>query len=291
MLLLLALFLLYMYLLLSENTRILKDESDPEKTSIGNCLSRLFFNIGNSWRKGETYHWKTQHLAKNDFYLNLPSDYEPLKGLQVPKYKTEDYDGGSAWQVDTEEGKIFWDTMKPYIHKTLDETLEKSGLFMNQKNPIIHFRCSDVPFNRHSWYHLAKWDFYRKALNGHSEVDVLMCPIVGATEDNKKACHQYIEFLKKELSPVKVNVSCGHFLEDFARMFYGPLVISPGSSMSFMSGYFGHGKLVTTGHFEEGSSDTCKICEGDKSSVLLHSDVPDYHDVENVNKMLKGNIE
>ena len=57
--------------------------------------------------------------------------------------------------------------------------------------------------------------------------------------------------------------------------------------MSFMSGYFGHGKLITTGHFKEGTDSECKVCEGDKSQVLLHSDISDYYNLNEVNKMLK----
>lgn len=279
---------LVLILILPVQKRTFKDE--PVWRSIGNFLSTHFFEIGNAWSRGETYVWKDKSKARNDFYLNLPDEYPPPQGVQIPAYSSHpEQPGNSAWTVDSEEGKQFWDAMKPYVHDILNDTLEKSDVVIDQSNPVIHFRCSDVPFNRHTWYHFAKWDFYKNALKGYSEVDVLSCHTHAASEREESACKKYIELLRQELYPIKVNVVCGHFIEDFARMFYAPLVISPGSSMSFMSGYFGHGKLITTGHFDERSTDECKICEGDRSQVLLHSEVADYYDVDTVNKMLKGN--
>ena len=265
----------------------MKNETGPWENAIGNFFSHYFFEVGQAWNKGETYVWKEHHLSNNDLLKNLPSILPPPNGVHIPKYDSHaEAPGGSAWSVDSEEGKQFWDAMKPYIHRIIDDSLTKSELRITQRNPIIHYRCSDVPFNRHPWYHLAKYNFYKDALKGYNSVDIFSCHTHASKDNNKETCHKYVELLTKELETngIKVNVMCGHFIEDFAKMFYAPLVISPGSSMSFMAGYFGHGKLITTGHEKEGTDAKCTICTGE---YLLHSQVPDYFDVDAVHKMLK----
>ena len=202
------------------------DEQEPLNRSIGNFMSDLFFEIGNAWSRGETYLWKNKHLAKNEFYRNLPEVYPPPKDVIIPSYKShEEAPSVSAWTVDTDEGKKFWDAMKPYIHDILDKTFIKSGLRMNQKNPIIHFRCSDVPFNRQPWYHLAKYSFYKNALKGYSEVDIMSCNTHISSDHEQEMCKNFAELLSKELYPTKINLICGHYIEDFAKMFYAPLVV------------------------------------------------------------------
>ena len=47
--------------------------------------------------------------------------------------------------------------MKDLIHKILDETLIKSNLKKQIDYPVIHFRCADTPFARHSKYHFQKY--------------------------------------------------------------------------------------------------------------------------------------
>lgn len=291
MILLLVTVIVIILLLLVEKKKkyVFVDETEPLNRSIGNFMSDLFFQIGNSWSKGETYTWKDKDKARNEFYKNLPEVYPVPKGANIPSYTSHEDDAPSvsAWTVDTDEGKKFWNAMKPYIHDILDEAFIKSGLRIYQSNPIIHFRCSDVPFNRQPWYHLAKYNFYKKALDGYSKVDIMSCNTHISSSKEQEMCKKFADLLSKELEPVKVNLVCGNYIEDFAKMFYAPLVVSPGSSMSFMAGYFGHGKLITTGHFKEGTASECKVCEGDKSDVLLHADVPDYYNVDEVNKMLK----
>jgi fructose-specific component phosphotransferase system IIB-like protein len=76
-------------------------------------------------------------------------------------------------------------------------------------------------------------------------------------------------------------VQCGSNIEDFAKLFYAPLVISNGSSFAFMSGFFGKGVFVSTAHQSEMNPDV--ICENCKEWAIpnyniLHKDVEDYYD-------------
>jgi len=210
--------------------------------SIGNILCVYFYDMGCSWRDGKKF-----ILGSNDdreFYKNFPVEVEIPDDLPDLPILKDSLDPVTVWNIQTNDVQEFWAKMKPYIHKILDETLEKSGLKMEQKVPVIHFRCSDVPFNRNPDYQLLKYDFYKNALKGHKEVDIIYCNKHFAGPSEQKACDEYFGYLKNELAPIKVNLVCGSINEDFARMFYAPMCISSGSSMSFFAGYFGKGMFV-----------------------------------------------
>lgn len=277
--------------------RQFKDEPGDNKSwvnAIGNILSKYFYEMGLAWHKKEDYKCAWINDFVNDFYKALPSQVPYPTGLEVPEYNSHTgWEGVSAWTVDSEEGKLFWETMRPYVHKIIDEALIKSDLKIDQKVPVIHFRCSDVPFNRIGSYHLVKYQFYKDGLKGYKEVDLLSCHSHLSNEKNSNACKEYVRLLSEELSPMKVNVKCGHYFEDFASMFYAPLVLSTGSSMSFMAGFFGHGKFLTAGHMFDGEKDnspSCTICSHPPSINLLHKEVEDYYDIPSVHKLLLGTV-
>ena len=253
--------------------------------SIGNILCVYFYDMGCSWRDGKKF-----ILGSNDdreFYKNFPVEVEIPDDLPDLPILKDSLDPVTVWNIQTNDVQEFWAKMKPYIHKILDDTLEKSGLKMEQKVPVIHFRCADTPFNRHPEYHLQKYTFYKKALEGYSEADIVSCNTHLASEDDKKTCQKYIEYIQKELNPIKLNAVCGTINEDFARMFYAPVCISTGSSMSFFAGYFGKGTFITGGHYDEKNKTKCLICDLG-THELLHSEVVDYYDVETIHKQLGG---
>lgn len=289
---------LFIVLWFQTTTRKFKDEPGDNKSwvnAIGNILCSYFYLMGKAWHKGEKFKSEWIHEFVNDFYLNLPREIDPPPNANIPNYdnsKRGGFEVVSSWVVDSEEAKAFWDAMKPHVHDIIKNSLEKSNLVIEQKNPVLHFRCSDVPFNRQGGYRFSKYQFFKDSLKGYKEVDILACHTHLSEEKNKKACEKYVEYLKKELEAegIKVNIACGHYFEDFARMFYAPVVISHGSSMSFMAGYFGNGELLTTGHIWDEFADftDCKICSHPRSAQLLHSEVKDYYDVDTVHQQLKG---
>jgi len=249
-------------------------------TNIGNQLSTYFREMALAWNNGETY--ITNH-NDDEFYRNLPKKIDPPPDFPgIP----DSIKAGDNWTCDREDTLQLWNIMKPYIHKILDDTLEKSGLKIEQNVPVIHFRCADTPFIRHPEYHLHKYSFYKKALKGYSEVDIVSCNTHLASENDQKTCKKYIEYIKGELAPIKVNLVCGSINQDFARMFYAPLCISTGSSMSFFAGYFGKGTFITGGNYNEEKKTKCLICDIG-THELLHSEVADYYDVDTVHQQLK----
>lgn len=298
MILLFIYIILCLYVFVWSSERIFKEEPGDNKAwvnAIGNILTSYFYLMGKAWSKGERFKSDWIHGFVNDFYKNLPREIDPPIDSKIPDFDNSargGFETVSAWVVDSDQAKAFWDAMKPHIHKILDDALKKSNLVIDQKIPVLHFRCSDGPFNRLGGYHLAKYRFYKDSLKGQKEVDVLACHEHNSTDKNKVACKQYVDYLKKELENegIKVNIKCGHYFEDFSRMFYAPLVISHGSSMSFAAGYFGRGTLVTSGHVYDEYANTpdCKICSHPRDVNLMHSEVKDYHDVDTVHEQLKG---
>ena len=262
-----------------------KEEGDKwYVNSIGNVLCSYFYRMGNAWSIGERFVWGEQF--KNEFYRNLPKELDPPVGSKIPPYKNNrDFENLSAWICDTEDSVNFWNAMKPYVHKIIGEALERSGLKMIQRNPVIHFRCSDVPFRKSEDYHFQKYKFFKQSLGKENKVDLITCNTHLAEDGNQSACEKYVRLLVEYLNPIEVDVTCSHYFIDFAKMYYAPKVVSTGSSMSFMAGYFGNGEFVTAGHFSEGSSNQCKICK--YSGVdISHSEIENYYDVDSVHKKL-----
>lgn len=253
--------------------------------NIGNILCGYFYHMGESWSRGETFvwdGWESEHY----FYKQFPVKLDPPLETKIPKF--EGVVPISAWTMNKPEAREFWDAMKPYVHRYIHKALQNTNQVLSQRLPVVHYRCADVPFDRNVDYHFQKYDFFRNALAGHKEIDLITCSKWKATDEMKTACNEYVNLLKNEIGNTRVNIiECRDVLEDFARMFYAPLVVSTGSSMSFMAGYFGNGKFVTGGHFDENDqSKNCLICDYSPETNLLHSDVENYYDVDEVHDKL-----
>ncbi len=269
--------------------------------NIGNTLTDYIQELGAAWARGETFEWGDRFEGRF-FYENLPTRLEkpPGKEFTLPK-------GYRDWIIDTDEKKKFYEDLKPYVHDILDQALKKTKDVntAHGKAPVIHFRCSDAPFScstgkgtDHCFdYHFQKYEFYKKALTGQKEAEILTCNKHNSNDDMKKACIEYSQLLKQELESTGITVQLrmceGDALEDFAKMFYAPLVVSIGSSMSFMAGFYGHGKFVTSGHIVENEDgtveNTCRICEYGQDMNLLHRDSgKNYYDVQSVHQKLKS---
>lgn len=279
-----------------------KDVFTNGQINIGNQLCVYFYDMGMAWNKDKPFSCKPD---SGDFYKYLPTYLEPPKDFR--KFSDDFLPHVFSWEIMTDKTLEFWKIMKPYANKILNEALEKSGLKMEQKLPVIHFRCSDEPFSGGLVHHLQKYEFYRNALKGYEECDLITCSDFLSDENKKNACKSYTNYIKEELLPVKVNIKlcAGSILEDFAKMFYAPLTISGGSSMSFTAGYLGNGTykegvsrecvkgkipehLIKSGYCEGLSEkNRSKIYEGEIDYTLYHEDVKDYYDTETVRKQLQ----
>jgi hypothetical protein len=199
------------------------------------------------------------------------------------------------WVINNNKREKFWLIMKPLIKEIIDETLKKSGLYEEVLYPVIHFRCSDVPFIKVIDYKLQKYTFYKDSLEkiksksksgiNYDTVILLTSPTHKSNNKNREACKLYTQSLKRYIESIgyKVIIQSKSADQDFATLFYAPVVISPGSSFSFMSGFFSDGIFISEGH-----RSLCTDCDEwlVRGYSIDHKNVKSYHDTDNVISLL-----
>ena len=274
--------------------------------TIGNYLSDYLYALG------------IAILQKKDFINNFPKDNEFVKNL--PEYIKFDeeieeiynnmrlkgitYENmvkrepGAMWFVEDDIKMNFLMCLKSYFHKIIDNAFTKIGLHVIQEEPVIHFRCADTPFILHRQYHFSKYEFYKKALEmieqktgkKYKKVSILGCFTHLSNENNKQKCNIYLNHLSDYLKNIgyETEPQCNTNLEDFAKMFYAPGVISIGSSFSFISGFFGNGVFVSSEHIEEEQTHKgCSICnDWMLPGIVMHNKIKDYYNTEEVHNVL-----
>jgi hypothetical protein len=133
----------------------------------------------------------------------------------------------SLWENDFS----VWKVLQPVVRKAILYSLKTSGLLSDKKNSniVIHFRCSDSPFNKHPSYHLLKFSWFKKAIkmaldyckNSSPEIIILGCKKHHAHKD-AYLCSDYIDELSKFIHDTFNMTStqlCGDIDNDFATMF------------------------------------------------------------------------
>lgn len=269
---------------------------------LGNRLCLNFTHMLQSFLKKEDYRPEKTDIPFLKDFPTIPYDSSIHKKL-IKKNIDLSYleffaKDPSLWSIEEKKREETWDIIHKIVHNTLDEMFRKNGIVKEVKYPVIHFRCSDVPFIKHFHYHLQKYSYFKDSLEEikktmkYDTVILVSCSFHNAGKDNQEKCNIYIDSLKSYLESIgyKVIVQCDTNVDDFATMFYAPAVISTGGSFSFMSGYFGNGIFISEGHYQEGKEDTkCKTCRSWLKSgySIEHKDVKDYYDTESVIEKLK----
>jgi len=290
------------------------------RKSIGNFTSRYFGTMGLAFLTGKDFNASKTMMAllkKDPFFEHLPtfvaldkSIYEKMKSAKV---KRSDLlkNPNSYWVIENPRAEAFWMAMRPRIREMLETAFQETGVSMHTRmdNPVIHFRCSDVPFVKNMHYHFVRYSFYRdcfkeaqkKSGTSYGKIMLLSCHEHNSNPDYMSKCRIYkaslVQYLEEELE-LTVMTRCGTPVQDFATMFYAPVVLSAGSSFSFMSGFFGHGMFFSEGHFTDLSgipskkykeSDGCGEECGEwlrSGYSLLHNEIDDYEDTDHVISLL-----
>ena len=283
---------------------------DINNMALGNALSVYYFNIiiatlnQDDFTANESEKDLLKHLPKFISFDDLRFYYNELiaNNINIDVF-TELYntDNGNTttginWWESTEKTKETINfIMKPLINRIFDKALIASNVKKTVSMPVIHFRCADTPFSKHSAYHLQKYYYFKDALamintktnKTYNSVILLSCSSHNSDENNKKTCGSYTDYLKQYIESInyKVDVNCSDEIEDFATIFYAPGVISTSSSFSFMSGFFGNGIFIGINQDEENH---CMNCNDwlYKGYNLSHSFVSDYNNVDDVRKLL-----
>jgi len=286
------------------------------KVDIGNYLSNYFHKLGLAILKKENFNFpiKDDHI-NFEFIKYLPTyleyNYDDIYNEFIKNNITFDYlskiQNVALWFVNDDRIFHFWNSIKNLGHTILDDAFKKSNLFIKHNNPIIHFRCADAPFIRHFMYHFPKYEFYKNALekiyaesnNGNNiniskEIIILSCNDHFADNKMKISCKKYSDLLVNYLDKNSYNskIECNAQLVDLAKIFYAPAVISTVSSFSFIPGFLGKGIFITLDHMlEEDSKKKCKVCNGWMlEGKIKHGDITDYHNIDEVEKILESKI-
>lgn len=188
----------------------------------------------------------------------------------------------------------YWQMIRPAIQKFY----QKNIVFKKIEIPVVHFRCSDSPFNKHIQYHMSKessvkWMAQTIKKRGFNEIIILSCNKHFSLDQN--SCNKYTEFYANVFrrSGLNVMIQCNSVYEDFVLMLHAPLLVSlNASSYSFMAGIAkdpknyiscNMGIEIKGKYMLQNAADWIL----DYREPLLHVDVHDYNDAEKIIEKLR----
>uniref|UniRef100_A0A6C0DRI6 Uncharacterized protein n=1 Tax=viral metagenome TaxID=1070528 RepID=A0A6C0DRI6_9ZZZZ len=288
--------------------------------SIGNKIIDYFFKMGLAFAKGENFVYELPCYLdnKDNIFLlkNLPNNLDInddvrycFKYIHLDRVFGENYgfvrdwDYANLWELTNNDRLQFWTFIRPIANRLLNLILPSYQIENKLENfPIIHFRCSDVPFIRHGFYHFQRYQYFIDSLNELSKkgVDVSKVYLMHSlthesSPENMAAATIYILSLAKFLESHNyiVELVSQNVESDFIAMFYAPAVISTCSSFSFVAGFFGNGLFITEGHYNEDedgliSQSVCYAPFIKKGYSVNHKRIVDYYDTESVIKILQS---
>ena len=206
----------------------------------------------------------------------------------------------TVWEAERKYTKNFFINNYKLMRNVVETSL--SYLKYTLKNQIaIHFRCSDVPFNRHPSYEFPMYRFYKKNIdyfltfNNNPNKIIILTNSLHLTnnknfENIKKYQNYLLNFLQKTYEKLNITLrdNCD-IEEDFEIMRKSRFLLTPSSSFSFCAAITGSQEraiLMKPKNLKEGPVLPNHIISVDCDS-LSHSSVQDYGDYKSVNNALK----
>jgi hypothetical protein len=266
----------------------------PDK-NIGNMLSEYYYNV-------IMYKYKlTLPVIKKDemseFLYNITKNTDtsiqklPLSGDII-------INNNIFWGKWLERGDPNFGNFWKYARPIIKDSYTKSIPYEHIGFPVIHFRCSDIPFIRYSIYHLQKAKFIDWVIDiiesrGFSTVIWLNCNSHLSSSNNCKDIND-IYIKKFEQRGISVVAKCGTIIQDFATMVNSPLLVSLNpSSYSFMAGVSKEpDNYVSCNMGQEKNGTYVSQTRGDwlfsNEIPLLHSEVKDYYNTVVLEKLING---
>lgn len=234
---------------------------------IGNIISVFYFKkiVNFVYKKNNTNFISNKFEYYNNYkLLNKSFNLSDKKIKEIEPYisKNSFDDGTSFWNIcNYKKGLV------PIHNLIYNEIKVSLNLFLNnvktpeiEKIPILHFRCSDVPFKKHISYNFSKYKFY-KLCNDKLKKKYNKWYIMHYSKhlaDNKKRNYaeiyrkDLIKYLEDELE-LKIEVlTPNKEIEDLKLLHSAPAVISGGcgGSFSFFGGYFNNEFFFTDNNYK-----------------------------------------
>lgn len=213
------------------------------QSNIGN---QIIFHLSNSIKQTL---YKTQllniKLEKFPKYITFnEKERHDLKKLQIKKILQLRYKVfiPCAWdQSYRHEYTKYWSIIRSKLNSLYSDILPTKR---KTNVPVIHFRCSDIPMVRHSFYHIPKkesilWVCELMKNRGYKKAILLSCNSHLSNNKKKQQCTMfkdfYIDIFKNQ--GIMIETQCNALYEDMSLMFHSPLLISLNvSSFSFIIG-------------------------------------------------------
>lgn len=270
-----------------------------EVTPLGGVLSTYFYH---------------KHAATNDLQPHFKSQVDSVTDYKLkkfykklawePKQTLIDYnsDVDTTWQLYDHSGVAktnyleYWQAVRPAMRDFYSQTIAP----INVAAPVVHFRCSDSPCNRYPLYHLTKastveWMADIVKQRGYNKVILLFCNKHRRFKNNR--CGDFVKFYEQIFNKagIRVERQCHDVYQDFALMFYTPLLISLNqSNYSFMAGIAKDPNNYITSNL--GREFDGKYLPHDRADwimdsrmPLLHKEIANYQDVKEVLSKLRDN--
>ena len=281
-----------------------RNENFHEKFDIGNIGNQIIYLMECSVKRamdrygGRKYKYKEVYLvgmSNVPKYLDITKN-ETVGFLDIPDKWYSFSNTISLWNFGGLPRELesmyfrYWKLCRPILNRMFKKYLKK----VDVKCPVFHFRCSDIPMNRHMMYHIPKRAAVEKMIRivkdkGYSKIILLNCTThYTKSKRNGEMCREFCEYyvsIFKEHG-VEVVIQCNSVVEDMATMFYCPLLFSMNnSSFSFVVGVSRDpGTYVSTGLGKE-YQDRYKCLEQKDVDWIVLSDVPLLHrEVDNYYK-------
>ena len=168
------------------------------------------------------------------------------------------------WENNSEKYSLYWKQKAPIIKNILSsQKIKPDNSFKNKA--VIHFRCSDVPFVKHSQYHLLPKEYFyfiAKELEEKNidEILFLNCSDWNShqtpVKDPHKICNSYIKIISdwiQEKTPIKINKNkiCTSVKETYSIMLGSKVLVSTGGSFSFIPGITKGKNYITASNIGE----------------------------------------
>ena len=266
---------------------------------LGNHLCIYYYKMVISILEKKDFNYSHENEFMKEFPQYIEWNEELYNKFTENNITKEDIDvvDMSFWTVTNSKYEKTHNIMKSTINKIFDDTFKKLKLNKTVKNPIIHFRCADIPFSKHGHYYFQKYSYFQKALKDienkigtFTDITILFFFDHHSNDKNKEACSSYLNKLKEYITSLNpkynIKVESNSNVDDFVTMFYAPAVISTISSFSFMAGFFGNGIYIQP-NMMINDNEVCLDCDNPyKGYNISHNKVDDYHNVDEVYKLL-----
>ena len=265
---------------------------------LGNRLLRYFVSMHNCFvEKNPVFHYKT-HDGRPDLLAKMPIEIKRPEGYGSTKKITVTAE--TVWeQGEPAVGDLFV-KIRPIVKKLTDGAFAPSE---RTNGIVVHFRCSDVPFNRHPSYEMPMYRYYRKHIDQFRRCKHFSHEILLITNDSHKKDpstaksighyqESLLQFLRETYRDMAVSIRRdGTEESDLRSMQQSRFLIAQASSFAFCAALGGNQEtavIMMPRHMKTRPPPLPEHMVYAECDSLDHALVADYTDSDRVVLMLRG---